>query len=405
LVLLAWQLVGFLLGYAVLVLVAVRGRSALAAIGSMIAIYASLALLVAGPSPVLGSLRHILIWSDLRVFVYIFFSLMLAGVLRETGYLDLMVRGASGIGCRFSYAAVPALVGLIPMPGGALVSAIAMRRKYLEESGMEPEWASFLNYWFRHIWVPSWPIFQAVIITGAVLGVAPEAVVSRTWPETLAAIAAGLIIGYPAFKQYRCPRQEGDKAVLLLVATWPLVLLAVLVFVARLNLLASLIATLAATILVLRPSRHQLTGALRLATNPRVHALLFEALFLKNLLLATRAPPVFYNAAASLGLPAWLIAIVVPFVMGLAAGGESFFAATAIPLLATYIAPGGVIDKTMLLLAFTGGSMGVMSSPVHLCFALTVDYYRANPAKTLFLAASAALATILIVVLGIRPIY
>ncbi len=403
--LLAWQLAGFLLGYVVLVSVAIRGRSSLAAIGSMIAIYALFALLISGPSPVLNSLRHVLAWSDMRVFIYMFFSLMLAGVLKETGYLDLMVRGASGIGCRFSYAAVPALVGLIPMPGGALVSAIAMRRKYLEESRMRPEWASFLNYWFRHIWVPSWPIFQAVIITGAVLGVTPEAVVSRTWPETLAAIAAGLIIGYPAFKRYRCTRQGGDKPVLLLLATWPLVLLAILVFVVRLNLLISLITTLTATILALRPSREKLRGALRLAANPRVHALLFEALFLKNLLLSTKAPPVFYSAAAGLGLPAWLIAVIVPFVMGLAAGGESFFAATAIPLLATYIAPGGVIDKTMLLLAFTGGSMGVMSSPVHLCFALTVDYYRANPAKTLFLAVSASLVTILIIVLGIRPIY
>jgi len=404
-VLLAWQLLGFLLGYAVLVVVAIRGRGALAAIASMIVVYTVLALYLAGAWPVLYSLRHVLYWSDLRVFVYIFFSLMLAGVLRETGYLDLMVRGASGIGCRFSYAAVPSLIGLIPMPGGALVSAIAMRRKYLEESRMPPEWASFLNYWFRHIWVPVWPIFQAVIITGAVLGISPEAVVSRTWPETPAAIIAGLLVGYAALHRYKCSPGEEDRPALLLRATWPLALLAILVFVARLNLLLSLIATLAATLAALRPGREQLRRALGLATSPRIHAILFEALYLKNLLLSTSAPKAFYAAAASTGLPPWAIAIIIPYIMGLAAGGESFFAATAIPLLATYIAPGGAINKTMLLLAFTGGSMGVMSSPVHLCFALTVDYYKANPAKTLLLALTASLTTILITLLVIKPLY
>ncbi len=393
-----WQLAVFLVGYLVLVVLALRGRSAVAAIASMIGVYAFFSLVMMGFGPIYSSLMGLTRWSDFRVFVYIFLSLLLAGVLRETGYLDLLVRGSASVGCRFSYVAVPSMIGLIPMPGGALVSAMAMKRKYIDESGMKPEWATFINYWFRHIWVPAWPIFQSIMITAAVLGVAPEDIVSVTWPETLVAIVAGLIVGYPAFKRYQCGRGS-DSPLLFVRAVWPLALLAFLVFVVRINLLLSLAIVLVLTTTLLRVNNRQMREALRLALSPKIHVVLLEALLLKNLLMNSNAPQAFFRAVSAVSLPAEAVVIIIPLILGLAAGGENFFASTAIPLLVSYIAPSRHIDPAMLLLAYAGGSMGVMMSPVHLCFALTVDYFKANPAKSLSLAVVASLLTIAMVLL------
>lgn len=393
-----WQLAGFFAGYLVLVVLALRGRSAVAAIASMIGVYALFSWVMMGFGPLWSSLIGLSRWSDFRVFVYMFLSLLLAGVLRETGYLDLLVRGSASVGCRFSYVAVPSVIGLIPMPGGALVSAMAMKKKYIDESGMNPEWATFINYWFRHIWVPAWPIFQSVMITAAVLGVAPEDIVSVTWPETIAAIVAGLVVGYPAFKRYGCKRGS-DSPLLFVRAVWPLALLALLVFVARINLLLSLVIVLALTTVLLRVNIKQMHEALKLASSPKVHAVLLEALLLKNLLMSSNAPQAFFEAISATSLPVEAIVAIIPLILGLAAGGENFFASTAIPLLVSYIAPSGRINPAMLLLAYAGGSMGVMMSPVHLCFALTVDYFKANPAKSLLLAVAASLSTIAMVFL------
>ena len=67
------------------------------------------------------------------------------------------------------------------------------------------------------------------------------------------------------------------------------------------------------------------------------------------------------------------------------------------PLLKTYLVGPAGIESDLLLVAYTGGFLGVMISPVHLCIVLTLDYFRANMAKTVGLVAAATVATTLIV--------
>ena len=390
----ALQLVAFAIGYAVLVAVSAKGRGAVAAIASLIAVYSIYAVFFHGVESLTGSLLALGEWSDIRVFIYIFLSLLLAGILKETGRLDMLVESISSIGCRFSFGAVPAIIGLLPMPGGALVSAVAMKRKYIEESRLPPEWATYMNHWFRHVWVPAWPLFQSIIITSAILEVDPSEIVIRTWPASIAAILGGTIVAIPILLKYTCP--AGGRGGLV-QAIWPFILLAVLVFGAKLPLLYALVATLLLTTMVVRPSVDNIKGATKFASKPVVHAILFEALFLKELLLATDAPNALYEAASSSGLPVVLVTYLVPFVLGLSAGGENFFAATAMPLLKTYLVGPAGIESDLLLVAYTGGFLGVMISPVHLCIVLTLDYFRANMAKTVGLVAAATVATTLIV--------
>ncbi len=391
-------LAAFTLGYIALAAMVARGRGPLAAIGAMIAVFTAYTLYAVGPGIVLGSIVSLTGWNNASVLVYIFLSLLLAGTLKETGKLDDLVSATTRLGCRFSYLGVPALIGLLPMPGGALVSAIAMRKRYLEEAGMPAEWASYLNYWFRHIWIPSWPLFQSVVITAAVLGVEPGLVVSTTWPITPLVVLAGLAVAYPALSKYKCPGITGNTGGLL-GSTWPFILLAILVFTGLASLLEALIATLAAVLLALRPGKGELEKALRLALRPRIHGVLLEALILKELLLRSGAPQELYSLASGLGAPSWTIVFAIPFILGLAAGGENFFAATAMPLLVAYLVSGQGISGPMLILAYAGGMLGVMASPVHLCFALTVDYYKARPGRVMLLTLAAVTISGLLVLL------
>ncbi len=383
-------LIGFVLGYAGLVAVSVFTRSAVKALAVLILVYY---LFSAPVHSIVDALWNLLSWNDLRVFVFIFLSMFLAGVLREKGVLGMLVEGTSSVGCRFSLVAVPALIGLLPMPGGALVSAIAMRDKYFGEAGLGAEEASFLNYWFRHVWVPSWPLFQSVVITATVLSLDPATVVAHTWPGTMAAVIGGLTVAAPLLRHVSCGEDSGGLRVLA-YGLWPFALLAALVF-SGLGLLAALAATITAVSLVLKPGRGELLGALRLASRPTIHAVLFEALLFKNLLLVSNGPAEIMGVLVSTGMPLPVLAFLTPFVLGLSAGGENFFAATAMPLLQPYIL-GSPTGWELLYLAYTGGFLGVMMSPVHLCLVLTVDYYRASMARVLVLVAIATLSSTLV---------
>jgi len=58
---------------------------------------------------------------------------------------------------------IPAVYGLMPVPGGALFSAPMIGEegeKYLLDKNQK----NFLNVWFRHIWFPIYPISSAMIL-------------------------------------------------------------------------------------------------------------------------------------------------------------------------------------------------------------------------------------------------
>jgi len=390
-------LLAFAAAYAALVVAVALRAKVMTAIAVLILVYAALTWSWAEAGRALVEVFDK--WVNLRVFVYIFFSMLLAGILREKGILDLMVDSAGSIGCRFSLAAVPAMIGLMPMPGGALVSAIAMKKRYFEDARLSREWATYLNYWFRHVWVPSWPLFQSMVITAAVFGVEPTLIASHTWPATLAAIIAGIVVASPILARLKCPRLEGSGVWGLLESLSPFILVAVLAFGFHVNLLYSLIITVAVVAAVLRPNREQLSRALRLATSPRIHAIILEALLFKNLLIATGAPQALMHALGGSSLPLGVVVYLIPFILGLSAGGETFFAASAMPLLASVIAGPQGINWGLMLLAYTGGYLGVMASPVHLCIAFTADYYESGLGRPLGLSLASIMVTILIVAL------
>ncbi|MCE4625221.1 MAG: DUF401 family protein [Desulfurococcales archaeon] len=360
----------------------------------MILVYA---LLGSTPAEWSDAFNRLLSWNDIRVFIYIFLSLTLAGLMREKGYLDELVKSTGALGCKFSVTSVPALIGLIPMPGGALVSAIALKKRFFEEARLNPDDATYINYWFRHLWVPSWPLFQSVVITASVFALDPLQIVSHTWPGTVAAIAGGLIVSYPVLKALRCPSpNKRGAAAAFAKSIWPLLLLAALFLFSRLRadvvarmpyvgrepLLVSLALVISLFALATRPGVRDWQGALRLATKPTIHAVLLESLIFKDLILAGSAAESVSRLTASGLIPVLAVILIVPFILGLAAGGENFFASTAMPLLAPYIASSAMNWK-LLTLAYLSGYLGVMASPVHLCLVLTVEYYRADMGRVL----------------------
>jgi len=359
---------------ALVVSLAFRARAA-SALAAMVAVYAALA------GGLVEALAATASWNDVRVLVFVALSLFLAGLLRVLGVLGALV-GSSG--CRLGMVAVPAAIGLVPMPGGALVSAVALRERYLVEARLSREWAVFLNYWFRHVWVPSWPLFQSVLITAAVFAVDPVEVIGVTWPATPAAIIAGLLVSWPILSRARCSaRFEPARFAAALAPLAGIALLAA----AGLPLLAALALVVSLVALLWRPSPGQLRAAAGLAATPRIHLVVVESLVFKNLLLATGAGEALVSAAST--VPPALLAFALPFALGLAAGGENFFAATAMPVLAPLIAQGSTVNGLLLAVAYTGGFLGVMMSPVHLCLALTLEYYGARQGKVMVLVAAA----------------
>jgi hypothetical protein len=82
-------------------------------------------------------------------------------------------------------------------------------------------------------------------------------------------------------------------------------------------------------------------------------------------------------------VPIGLIIAFLPFLAGLVTGIAIGFAGAAFPIVVGFISAGEINLHPMaaLVLAFSMGYAGMMLSPVHLCFLLTVEYFSASLIK------------------------
>jgi hypothetical protein len=79
----------------------------------------------------------------------------------------------------------------------------------------------------------------------------------------------------------------------------------------------------------------------------------------------------------SSGVPLWLIAILVPFLVGLITGVTIAPIAIGFPVLIPLFQNDPHFLNYMVL-AFASGISGDLLSPFHLCLILTKDYFRAD---------------------------
>lgn len=86
---------------------------------------------------------------------------IIGSILKDTGQMDNMVRNMR-IGKKAFLAVSPALLGMLPMPGGALLSSPMVEKA---GQGISREKKCALNVWFRHILFLIYPLTPALIVS------------------------------------------------------------------------------------------------------------------------------------------------------------------------------------------------------------------------------------------------
>ena len=83
----------------------------------------------------------------------------------------------------------------------------------------------------------------------------------------------------------------------------------------------------------------------------------------------------------SVGIPDLLVVICLTSFVGFATGMSQAYIGATFPLLTGIIGMGAAVKPGMLILAYLSGFVGLMISPIHLCFMLTVNYFKADLLK------------------------
>ena len=318
---------------------------------------------------------------NLRTWKLIFTIILvitLGDILSRQGYLERMVRALKAYVSPRNVARIaPALIGLLPMPGGAMVSAPIVE-ELAKGSPINAEAKTAANFWWRHIWEPVWPLYQSVILAAAILEVSVWRIAYICFPITLACIVAGLIvIKLPVSSRKTKSNGLAVFAREMLFSMWPVVFIVITGIIFKVDLVISLL-TLYITMLILRITDFKMIYAsFRKEFNFDIVLLFLGGLSLMAVIESGQAAGNTLSSLQALGIPIDLVVFTLPFLVGLLTGLTAAYVGVGFPIVSSALVLTGGLNSGILL-AYAGGLMGIMVSPVHLCLVLTKRYFGAG---------------------------
>lgn len=303
---------------------------------------------------------------------------------------------------RLILAGLPALVGLLPMPGGALFSA-PLVASVDSEKELDENHKVAINYWFRHIWEYWWPLYPGVILAIRFSGLPVAVYFLVQMPFTLVAVLGGYLF---ILRKVKRKQGEGAQAKTLhpagaLSAMGPIALLVTLSVLGSAllplagiggtmaSLLAMLAGLIASLLWIFTADPRSFGPSLVLFRDRNTWLMMILVVGIQLFSSVIKHP--LDTAGATLvtlmrdelvgsGVPLLTVIMVIPFIAGLVTGVAFGFVGASFPIVFALIGndPGPGTLAAATACAYSFGYMGMMISPMHVCFVVTGEYFRCS---------------------------
>ena len=254
---------------------------------------------------------------------------------------------------RFVGTVMSALIGLLPMPGGALFSA-PMVDEALSRVDASPEHKTALNYWYRHIWEYWWPLYPGVILAIALLNVESWRFMAIMIPMTLLSLVSAYFFIYRTMNKSAsaiegCVTWKGVKAFLFEMLPIIIIVLSIamisavskIFLVSGINLhipsLLPIIAGLSLSIIWVCYTNKVAPSGLLSATlgksNLTMILLIIAIMLFKGVMADSGSVELIRNELMTYGIPVIFLIIIMPFLSGFILGIAIGFVGASFPLI------------------------------------------------------------------------
>ncbi|MEN6369381.1 MAG: DUF401 family protein [Thermotogota bacterium] len=302
---------------------------------------------------------------------------VLGGAMGVSGQMARLVDNLH-VGVRPFLALAPGLLGMLPMPGGALLSAPLVERG---AGHVAADVKAAANVWFRHVLLIVYPLGSALIASAKIAGLD----VYATIPHLAPAFALSLLLG-GVFLLRKAPRKSEVPAAAAFSLRGLLVPLGILLAAPALDLvLASAfrlpireVGTAAGVLLSLALSaavgRIGPKKLLRVAVRARpwTYAAIVLAMFaFLNVFASSGAP----ERLAGMSLSPLALCVGVAFALGLVTGRIEAPLAVILPIYASAYGP---MTLPGFAVAYYAAFLGYVITPVHPCVSVSVAYFKTS---------------------------
>jgi integral membrane protein (TIGR00529 family) len=276
--------------------------------------------------------------------------------------------------------AIPsAFIGLLPMMAGAMMGAPIVEEA-ARRWNLSAAWKTFFNYWFRHIWEYSWPMYINLILAAAIFQVPIKKICLHQFPFTVVAATAGLVVLFkhvPFLPRENHSQKSWRDYFNVFFSIWPIFLTILLIFIFRLNMLLALGISSVLTQVFSKMKIKERLDVIVKSLSLKIVLLTASLMVFKRILEVSGALDSVVQIFPPQGLSAYVLLFAAPFFVGLLTGVNQAFVAIAFPLLVPIVGKGHP-DMVLMMFAYVSGFVGILLSPAHLCLALTADYFKAD---------------------------
>ena len=351
-------------------------------LGVTLAIAALLLLLFSAVAPI-ESLKIVIgtfgDYSNLNLMANIVCITILGNVLSYTGQLNLLVKSTQTLfkDPRLVSLALPALVGILPMPGGAIFSA-----PLVEASRTSPhtqgEILAFINYWFRHIWEYFLPLYPAILLVSSLSGLPLPWIVIHHLPFFFLAIIGGWLV-VRKMEVENSPDPPGKVNFYEIIQPFiPLIPPVLGVFLGIPIWVGGMIGLILAIFLG-KLSFSQIISAMFQNFPWSIMIDVAGILIFKTAITQGGVLQPVVDFMISQNMPVILLGLVLAFFIALVSGLTSAFVGVSFPLILPLLSLAS-LEKAIPLL-YIGGYLGIIFSPTHLCLILSCRYFKTDIEK------------------------
>lgn len=309
--------------------------------------------------------------------VSVTFGIMLLSLLyKETRTLESLSRSFGGLlkKPKLIVSTLPAIIGLLPVPGGALMSAPLVETES-EKLGLKQEMKAYVNVWFRHIIFPVYPMSQVLILTAALTGASITSIIVRQIPVVAVMTLTGyLLVLRRATVTEETAQETGVRENLrsFIISFSPILVMILTVVVFRVDVSVAAFVGIILLLLITRPKRRILVKTVSNIGIYKIALAAYGAMLLRSATVASGASQVLGQTIATGNVNEGVLLLIVPAALAFLVGSPSGGIAISVPIIA------GTLNFTAssASLLYISAWLGYLAAPTHLCLALTADYFK-----------------------------
>lgn len=340
--------------------------------------------------------------ANITLFFTILFVSILAEILSKTEGLDRMVSSLKALfpDVRFLVISLPALVGILSFPGGAIFSA-PMVQSSGEAVSLSPLKKALSNVFYRHLFYLVNPVYSGMILMSEVSGLR----IMDYILFNIGTLIVALVFSFWFIFQYRTDQNYDEvpvpdseapinqksfdesnstihsfiNKIIEVVRSFLPFLVIVAMFLSNIPLFIAILCGMVIALLNYLPRENWLSTLItrfRYIISGIKLPLLFGVVgvvVFQDFVVASNAVDTLAEGMTRVGVPLLLLAAALPYLVGMLTGNPWAVIATTVPLLMPALPE--ELKGAYLGVVFVSGLVGYLNSPLHLCFILSNEYF------------------------------